>query len=296
MTPLIAAAILCTCSSVNDPVDSKPESKDPITPEMRESLAKIRKVNAGMKKEVLDPALDEFYKDLKRLDRKVFAPMAITELMRVASKDPRTRKALKEALADKLLEVNLGHALLIAAGDDPEPHIKVLIKNIGSDDAKTRRAALDAVRRCAADAQKVLPTLRKIIEDAKAPASDYVRAYRLVDDVPDHVLAYWAKTQIEAARLNPDEIKEFEADAFKDVTGTFKDFKITRKDLEGVLRDYYVVEKEHWLHGYSHVGLADRTGRIVLKNGKKVEWMVKPGGLAWLKFDDGKKVYLAESK
>jgi len=54
-----------------------------------------------------------------------------------------------------------------------------------------------------------------------------------------------------------------------------------------------IVEEEHWRHGYSHVGGGDRTGHVILKDGKKVNWMVRPGGLAWLKFENGKKMYLA---
>jgi hypothetical protein len=274
---------------------SEPENKDPYTTEMRQSLAKIQKVHTGMKKEVIDAALDEFNKDIKRFEPKIFLPLAIGDLMRLAPTDRRTRKLLRDALANGWLEPNLAHAMLVTAGEPPDVHIKALIKNIGAADAKTRRAALNAVRSCAPDAQKALPSLQKMIEDARAPASDYQRAYSSKDEMPEHVLAYVAKALIEAGRLNPNEIKEFVADPIK-LPDYFKDFKIMQKDLKTILSDYYLVDEEHWKHGYSHVGMGNRTGHLILKDGKKVDWMVKPGGLAWLKFENGKKLYLAEGK
>jgi HEAT repeat protein len=269
------------------------DNEDPFTPEMRQSLAKINKVHAGMKKEAIDAALDELYKDLKRVEPKIFVAAAIGALMRVAPKDPRTRKVLRDGLANGWLEPNLAHAMLVKAGDDPELHIKALIENIGAADAKTRRAALRAIGDCGPRAKEALPVLRKIIDDANAPASDYQRAFQRIDDVPEHVLAYWAKTLIEAGRLNPKEIKEFVADPINQQPDYFKDFKIAQKDLEIILQDYYLVEEGHWKHGYSHVAFGDRTGHVILKDGKKVNWMVRPGGLAWLKLESGKKLYLA---
>jgi hypothetical protein len=56
------------------------------------------------------------------------------------------------------------------------------------------------------------------------------------------------------------------------------------------------VEEEHWRNGYSHVTFEDRTGYVILKDGRKVKWVVKPGGLAWLEFPSGKKMYLAAEK
>jgi hypothetical protein len=76
----------------------------------------------------------------------------------------------------------------------------------------------------------------------------------------------------------------------------FKDFKIDRADLVKILRDYHVVPKQDWKHNYSHVGLADRTGTIVLRDGAKIQYMVRPGGLASLTFFDGRKLFLAREK
>lgn len=185
-----------------------PEKMAPVTPEMHQSLAKFKKVDAGAKNEVVEAALAEFFNDLQRFEPKIFLPAALGDLMRLAPKDPRTRKALRDGLAKHWLEPNLAHAMLIKVGDDPKRHLQTLIKNLGSDVPNTRRAALEAIRGCGPRAKEALPILQKIIDDAKAPASDYQRAYRRTDEVPEHVLANWAKTVIEAGRLAPNEIKE----------------------------------------------------------------------------------------
>jgi hypothetical protein len=76
----------------------------------------------------------------------------------------------------------------------------------------------------------------------------------------------------------------------------FKDFKVTRKDFIQILKQYYCVSREHWLNNYHHISLKDGvTGYVEMKNGEKVSWLVKPGGLAWLEFADGKKIFLAQS-
>ncbi len=101
----------------------------------------------------------------------------------------------------------------------------------------------------------------------------------------------------EDRRPNPGEINEFVADPIPFAASShFKDFKIAQKDLEGILKNYFQVEEEHWRHGYSHVAFGDRTGHVILHDGRKLKWMVKPGGLAWLEFPTGKKMYLAAEK
>ncbi len=98
-------------------------------------------------------------------------------------------------------------------------------------------------------------------------------------------------------RPKPDDVKEFVADPIpSSPSDYFKDFKVTQKDLESVLKDYSQVEEDHWKHGYSHVAFGDRTGHVVLKDGRKIKWMVKPGGLAWLEFPSGKKMFLAKEQ
>ncbi len=93
-------------------------------------------------------------------------------------------------------------------------------------------------------------------------------------------------------RPKADDIIEFKADPIP-VRTHFKDFKVERKELEDILRAWYQVSQEHWLHGYSHVALEDRTGTIKLKEGTGISWMVRPGGLAELIFQDGTVLYLA---
>ena len=96
-------------------------------------------------------------------------------------------------------------------------------------------------------------------------------------------------------RLEPNEIMEFIADPIPPAPSDhFKNFKISKKDLEIIIRDYHAIGKEHWAHGYSHVAFGDRTGHLILKDGRKIEWMVRPAGLATLKLPDGKVIYLAK--
>jgi hypothetical protein len=76
----------------------------------------------------------------------------------------------------------------------------------------------------------------------------------------------------------------------------FKDFKIDKAALAKILGDYHVIPKQDWKHNYSHVGGEDRTGTIVLRDGTKIGYMVRPGGLAALTFLDGRKLFLAREK
>jgi hypothetical protein len=73
----------------------------------------------------------------------------------------------------------------------------------------------------------------------------------------------------------------------------FKDFKVDKADLLKIFRDYFVIPKQDWKHRYSHVANEDRTGTIRLRDGTKIEYMVRPGGLATLAFPDGRQLYLA---
>jgi hypothetical protein len=75
----------------------------------------------------------------------------------------------------------------------------------------------------------------------------------------------------------------------------FKDFKIGKADLLKILRDYQVIPKQDWKHGYSHVAGGDRTGTIALQDGTKIEYLVRPGGLASLTFPDGRMLFLAST-
>jgi hypothetical protein len=154
-------------------------------------------------------------------------------------------------------------------------------------------------------------------EEANAGWAEWVKAHTTPKNV-DQPLVGCAES-----RPKPEDVKEFVADPIppspsvfkvtpKDVEikthpdiadphpgsldGYFKDFKVTQKDFEAILRDYYQVEEEHWKNGYSHVGEGDRTGHVVLKDGRRIKWMVRPGGLAWLEFPSGKKMFLVREK
>jgi len=91
----------------------------------------------------------------------------------------------------------------------------------------------------------------------------------------------------------PGDIAEFKADIIHE-RAYFKDFKVERKDIEEVLCKWHRISQEHWRHGYSHVAFGDRTGKIKLKDGTAIRWMVRPGGLAVLTFQDGTVLYLAK--
>ena len=70
------------------------------------------------------------------------------------------------------------------------------------------------------------------------------------------------------------------------------DDDVTR-DVKQALESYAVVSAEEWSRSYSHVAMMDRTGLLILKNGQKLRWMLRPGGLACLRYPDGRWVYLA---
>ena len=101
-----------------------------------------------------------------------------------------------------------------------------------------------------------------------------------------------AQTAFSTVRPKACDIIEFKADLIP-ARGHFKDFKVERNDIEEVLRTWYQVSQEHWQHGYSHVAFEDRTGTIKLKDGRTIQWMVRPGGLAKFAFQDGTALYLA---
>jgi len=113
-----------------------------------------------------------------------------------------------------------------------------------------------------------------------------------VSTAPAPVPSPQAEAAVSIVRPEPGDIAEFKADPLPARTH-FNDFKVERKDLEEVLRKWYQVSENHWRHGYSHVAFGDRTGTIKLKDGTTIRWMVRPGGLATLTFQDGTALYLA---
>jgi hypothetical protein len=73
----------------------------------------------------------------------------------------------------------------------------------------------------------------------------------------------------------------------------FKGFIVDQKQIAAVLDTWHRIPQDHWRHGYSHVAMEDRTGSLTLKDGRTVQWMVKPGGLSTLSMPDGETIYLA---
>jgi hypothetical protein len=68
--------------------------------------------------------------------------------------------------------------------------------------------------------------------------------------------------------------------------------QITCETVLAFLTQAKVVSKDVWLHNYSHVALADHTGRMTLREGGTVRWLIRPGGLGTLTFPDGKELFL----
>jgi hypothetical protein len=64
-------------------------------------------------------------------------------------------------------------------------------------------------------------------------------------------------------------------------------------DVLQALKSYYVVPVYEWQNCYSHVGMGDKVGEIILPGGARMHWMLRPGGLAAVVYPDGGIVYLA---
>jgi hypothetical protein len=174
-------------------------AKDPITASMREALARINKVHGGMSAKVIDEAVEAFHKEVARQDPKVFVPLAVPHLMRLAPHDTQTRILLRKALDKGWLDEDLARMYLVQSGDTPAPHIQALDKGLEVADRKARIRAIRALGGCGALAEPALPKLRDIVAKANAPKEDYRRAYTSADKVPEHVHADWAIKSIESA-------------------------------------------------------------------------------------------------
>jgi len=182
-----------------DPVPAAPKPADPLTPGMRAALAKANAVHTGMDRKTIDDAVAQLHQAIGRDDPKVFVPPAVPHLIRLAPYDTATRVLLRKALADGWLGEFAARMYLVQAGDPPGPHIAAMLKAVGGNDPKARRAALTALRGVGAAGADALPALRKFVIDAKAPQTDFQRDYTLRSPAPDHVLAYWADNAISAA-------------------------------------------------------------------------------------------------
>ena len=103
-----------------------------------------------------------------------------------------------------------------------------------------------------------------------------------------------AASALAAAHISSSDVVQFTADpipAYADQH--FASFTVTRVQLAEILDSYREVSGEVWRHRYAHVQGGDRTGTIFLKNGQKLKWLVRPGGLATLTGSDGVTHYLA---
>ena len=100
---------------------------------------------------------------------------------------------------------------------------------------------------------------------------------------------------VTATPPDPEQIVAFGVDALPSTTH-FKNFVVGQRELEEILRTWHSVSKDHWLHGYSHVGGGDCRGTVTLRDGTVVKWLVRPAGLAAFKYDQGQTVYLVKEK
>ncbi len=64
------------------------------------------------------------------------------------------------------------------------------------------------------------------------------------------------------------------------------------QDLRKLLMRYHLVPEYIWKHNYHHVTGMDIEGYIRLKSRERVRWMVRPGGLACIMWENGKVIYL----
>jgi hypothetical protein len=74
--------------------------------------------------------------------------------------------------------------------------------------------------------------------------------------------------------------------------GAFSRLRVSCDDVLELLAHAKVVSESEWHHEYSHVAFGDRSGRLTLPDGIVLTWLVRPGGLAYLEWPDGRKTYL----
>jgi hypothetical protein len=74
--------------------------------------------------------------------------------------------------------------------------------------------------------------------------------------------------------------------------GAFSSLRVSCDDVLEFLAKGKVVSASQWRHVYSHVAFGDRTGRLTLRDGTVLRWLVRPGGLAHLEWPDGRRTYL----
>jgi hypothetical protein len=77
----------------------------------------------------------------------------------------------------------------------------------------------------------------------------------------------------------------------------FKDFpqQPLPTEVQTMLKTFHKVSPQQWKHAYSHVWNEERSGWLILNDGNCVQWMLKSGGLGWLRSRTGEMIYLAKS-
>ena len=90
-------------------------------------------------------------------------------------------------------------------------------------------------------------------------------------------------TQVDRCEVNP---------AAGTSGGSFSSLRVSCDDVLEFLAHAKVVSESQWRHEYSHVAFGDRTGQLSLRDRTVLRWLVRPGGLAYLEWFDGRKTYL----
>lgn len=69
-------------------------------------------------------------------------------------------------------------------------------------------------------------------------------------------------------------------------------FTVTDKDVRAMIKTYRIVTQKQWKN-VSQVSGADLSGWLIMKDGTCIQWMMKPGGLGWLRSTKGDMIYLS---
>jgi len=72
----------------------------------------------------------------------------------------------------------------------------------------------------------------------------------------------------------------------------WKGFVFGCQELLQALPQAKVVSEDKWRHEFSHVSGGDRYGHLLLSDGVRLQWMARPGGLAWLEWPNGQRLHL----
>lgn len=66
------------------------------------------------------------------------------------------------------------------------------------------------------------------------------------------------------------------------------------QDLRKILMQYQLVPEYIWKNEYNHTSGMDIEGYIRLKSRERIRWLVRPGGLACVVWENGTVIYLAK--